>query len=71
MNFALLVPVSDEVAEVGAFRHLFDETPLKAPQPAEPSCPSHAVTIELGRRRAARRALGVGGEGKDKGGKDT
>ena len=58
MNFALLVPASDEVGEVGALRHLFDETPLKAPQPAEPSCPSQAVTIKLGGRSAARRALG-------------
>ena len=47
MNFALLVLASDKVAEVGALRHLFDETSLKAPQPAEPSCPSQAVTIEL------------------------
>ena len=61
MNLALHVPASDEMAEVGAFRH--HETPLKAPQPAEPSCPSQAATIELGGRRAARRALGVGGRG--------
>ena len=63
MNFALIVPASDEVAKVGALRHLFDETPLKAPKPAEPSCPSKAVTTKLGSRRAARRALGVGGRG--------
>ena len=60
MNFAWLVPVSDEVAEVGSLRHRFDETPLK---PAEPSCPFPAVTIKLEGRRAARYALGMGGRG--------
>ena len=60
MKFAWLVPVSDEVAEVGSLRHRFDETPLK---PAEPSCPFPAVTIKLEGRRAARYALGMGGRG--------
>ena len=60
MKFAWLVPVSDEVAEVGSLRHRFDGTPLK---PAEPSCPFPAVTIKLEGRRAARYALGMGGRG--------
>ena len=60
MKFAWLVPVSDEVAEVGSLRHRFDETPLK---PAEPSCPFPAVTIKLEGRRAARYALGMCGRG--------